>query len=238
MGSWNKWLWGGLGWAFFGPIGGILGYAMGTMTQDFNAGELERTDTQPGDFGVVLLILAGAVIKADGKILKSELEFVKQFFVDQFGVDYTKERMQLFKEMLRQEYSMRDVCVQIKQNMDYDARVQLLHFLFGVSNADGEIHPREVAVIQAIARYMGIHITDYTSIKAMFYSDINAMYKILEVNPKASDEDVKQAYKEMAIRYHPDKVNHLGEEFEKAATEKFQKVNEAYENIKTQRGIK
>ena len=86
--SYGKWLGGGLGWAFAGPIGGILGFAIGSMFD--NAGKTEyqriyqstdpRNRTEAGDFSASLLILAAAVMKADGKVLKSELNFVKNFF--------------------------------------------------------------------------------------------------------------------------------------------------------------
>ena len=71
----------------------------------------------------------------------------------------------------------------------------------------------------------------------MFYKDANAAYKILEVKEKATDTEVKKAYRKMAVKYHPDKLTHLGEEFQKSAKEKFQKVNEAYETIKKERGF-
>jgi DnaJ like chaperone protein len=59
----------------------------------------------------------------------------------------------------------------------------------------------------------------------------------LEIDSSASDELLKKAYRKMAIKYHPDKISHLGEEFQNAAKEKFQKVNDAYETIKKERGI-
>ena len=89
MAGWTKWLWGGMGWAMFGPIGGIMGYALGSMaenTQGFHSTYKEysgSSPTQAGDFGAAMLILFGAVMKADNEIKKSELEFVKKFFIQQ-----------------------------------------------------------------------------------------------------------------------------------------------------------
>ena len=71
----------------------------------------------------------------------------------------------------------------------------------------------------------------------MFVKDTGSAYKILEISPDASDEEVKKAYRELAKKYHPDKVAHLGEEVKRAAEEKFTRLNAAYEAIKEERGM-
>ena len=80
-----------------------------------------------------------------------------------------------------------------------------------------------------------INQNDYTSIKAMFVKDVESDYKILEISPESTDEDVKKAFRKMAVKYHPDKVGHLGSEVKSMAEEKFKMVNEAYNNIKKSR---
>jgi len=116
-------------------------------------------------------------------------------------------------------------------------RLQLLHYLFGISMADGHVHPSETDVIKLIASYLGINQKDFESIKAMFIKDTKSAYSILEITPDATDEEVKKAYRKMALKYHPDKVSHIGEDIQKAAKEKFQQLNAAYEAIKKERGI-
>ena len=235
--SWNKWLWGGLGWAFGGPIGGIIGFALGSLTEENISLKSSGRKTMPGDFGTALMILCGALMKADNKLLKSELDFVKDFFVRQFGVNYARERMLLFREILKQDYSVAEVCLQIKQNLDYSSRLELLHLLFGLAKADGEIHASEISFIQNVCAYLGISNADFISIKAMFVKDRKAAYKILEIESTAKEDEIKKAYRRMAVKYHPDKVHHLGPDFRKDAEEKFKKINEAYEEIKKERGM-
>ena len=77
--GYGKWIGGGLGWAFGGPIGGILGFMFGSMVDGMNRGTAEYTGTRTGDFSVSLMVLAAAVMKADGKVVKSELDYVKNF---------------------------------------------------------------------------------------------------------------------------------------------------------------
>lgn len=237
MSYWNKWLFGGLGWAFGGPIGGIIGFALGSITENSAVLKSSSRTTAPGDFGSALLILCAALMKADNKLLKSELDFVKDFFVRQFGVAYTSERMLLFREILKQQYSVTDVCNQVKHNLDYASRLQLLHLLFGLARADGEIHHTEISFIEQVSGSLGIKPPDFISIKAMFVKDKKAAYKILEIETSATDDELKKAYRRMAVKYHPDKVHHLGPDFRKDAEEKFKKINEAHEAIKKERGI-
>lgn len=241
MANYGKWLAGGLGWVLGGPIGGIIGFVAGTIYDDISSNKVvlatERPHTTAGDFSVSLLILAGAVMKADGKVLKSELDFVKRFFTLQFGKQQADEQVLFLREVLNQEYSLRDVCFQIHHYMEKPARLQLLHFLFGVSMADGQVHPSELAVISEIANYLGINAADFESLRAMFVKDTGSSYKILEITPDATIEEVKKAYRKMAVKYHPDKVSQLGEDVQKAAKEKFQQLNNAYETIKKERGI-
>ena len=241
-GSYAKWVGGGLGWAFGGPIGGILGYVLGSMFQGQQAmgGRSFRPGmpTTTGDFNVSLLVLTAAIMKADGTVKKSELEYVKKFYVANFGVEGAKHYIQLLGDILKKDFDVQEVSRQIGRFMDYSARLQLMHYLFGIALADGNIDKSEVEMIEQIAMAMGLGATDFQSIKAMFVKDTESAYKILGIQSSATNEEIKTAYREMAKKYHPDKVSHLGEEVKKAAEEKFLKVNEAYETLKKERGMK
>lgn len=243
MGKFGKWIGGGLGWAVGGPIGAIFGFVVGSLI-DGSSVEMPtgRTTgysgrTTAGGYVMSLLVLVAAVMKADGKVLKSELDYVKKFMVQNFGEASAAEAVKLLRDLLKQTIPVNEVCRQIRQNMNYSARLQLLHFLFGIANADAHVDDNERRLIENIAREMGIGNSDFESIQAMFVRNINADYKILEIEPTASNEELKKAYRRMAMKFHPDKVSHLGEDFQKAAKEKFQAVNQAYENIKKERKI-
>jgi DnaJ like chaperone protein len=240
MGNFAKFLGGGLGWVMGGPIGGLMGFLVGSLLDGASVQtttSTRRDITTPGAFGMSLLVLIAAVMKADGKVVKSELDYVKQFFVRQFGQETAKEALVMLRDLLKQDIPLRDVCIQISSNMDYSSRLQLLHLLFGVSGADARFHPSEVKLIETISRYLGIGSTDYLSIRNMFIPETNSAYKILEIDSSASNSEIKKAYRKMALKYHPDKVSHLGEEFRRTAEDKFKKVNEAYEKIKKERDI-
>jgi len=241
MGQFGKWIGGSLGWVMGGPIGGLLGFLVGSMVDGASVGRTTigpgYQPTTPGGFGVTLMVLVAAVMKADGKVVKSELDYVKQFFVRQFGQAAAGEATRMLRDLLKQEIPLTDVCSQISRNMDYSSRLQLLHLLFNVSLADGIAHPSEQQVINRISNYIGISSADFISIRNMFIPETDSSYKILEIEPSATNEEVKKAYRRMAMKYHPDKVSNLGEDYRKTANEKFRKVNEAYERIKKERNM-
>ncbi len=236
--NYAKWIGGGLGWAFGGPIGGILGFMFGSMVgggTGFQSGQIGQT--RAGDFNVSLLILTAAVMKADGKVTRSELDYAKKFIASNFGAERAPYYVKILGDLIKQDYNVQDVSYQIKQYMDYSSRLMLIQFLFGIALSDGKTHNQEIDIISTISSFLGITNNDYASIKAMFIKDTNSAYKILEVTPDVSNDDLKKAYRELAKKYHPDKVSHLGDEIKKAAEVKITELNAAYESIKEERGL-
>ena len=195
--------------------------------------------TTVNDVATMLMALSAAVMKADGKVLKAELDFVKTFFSQQFGPRFSREHLQTLKRFLdSSSIPLDQICHDIKMRMAPEVRIQLIHYLFGIAKSDGDVSSSEMTIIQSIANKLGISSVEFDSVKNMFYRDTNSDYKVLGIEPTATDEEVKKAYRQMAIKFHPDKVAQMGEEFQKGAKEKFQKIQDSYEAIKKQRGFK
>jgi len=57
-------------------------------------------------------------------------------------------------------------------------------------------------------------------------------YSLLNINSNSTIEEIKVAYKNEIKKYHPDKVEHLGDEFKKLAEQKTKEINEAYNYFK------
>lgn len=241
MAGFGKWLGGGLGWAFGGPIGALIGFAVGSMfdTPTTIKTTQSRVTTTQNDFKVSLLVLMACVMKADGRIQKSELAIVKRFLVANFGEDGALEALQILKNLLEQNINETEVAMQVSQFMNYSAKLQLIHLLFDIAMSDGEIHAAEKALLERIATIFRISNADFESLKAPYFknSDPTWAYKTLEIEPTATDDEIKKAYRRMAMKFHPDKVHNLGEEMKKSANEKFRSINEAYETIKKARGM-
>lgn len=246
MANFVKWLGAGLGFTLGGPIGSILGFAVGSFIDGFSKEDLELAKTygrassnaQSGDFEVSLLLLSSVVIKADGNVNERELLFVREHFKRMYGEERANNAFKLFKVFIKNnEISTPQICTQIRQNLTHASRLQLIHFLFGIANADGAVHEAEVNIIKTIAGYLYVNPHDFESIKAMFYSSSDSAYRILEIEKTASNDEVKLAYRKMAKKYHPDKLQHLGAEHIKGAEEKFKQVSISYEQIQKERGL-
>lgn len=238
----GKWIAGALGWAMFGPIGGILGYFFTSSIEklaEASAGYGEEQSWNQGQrnsFLMSLLVLSAAVIKADGKTTSEEMARLKEFFARNFGAQAAVEAEAIIKELLQKDYNLYEVCGQIRSCMDYSQRLQLYHFLVSLGACDG-LQQREIDVLETIATYIGLSKGEADSIMAQFRPSNDSNYRILEIDPSATDDEVKKAYRKMAVKYHPDKVATLGQDVQKAAEEKFKAVSQAYEAICRERGL-
>ncbi|MFB1019017.1 MAG: TerB family tellurite resistance protein, partial [Flavobacteriales bacterium] len=235
----GKWVGGAIGWALGGPIGGILGYQLGKFfSSGVQIGERNQGGTRSGDFAMSLVVLSAAVMNADGKVLISELNFVKKFLKMNFGEVQADQLILLLKEALKQEVDVRGVADQIRMNMDHPKRMLLLQYLYGIANADGHVDKRELELIRLIVKHLGISLKDAASIEEPFHSGTLNPYKVLEITENTTDSEVKKAYRKLAIKFHPDKIGDLGEGPRKLAKERFLQVQGAYEQIKKSRGFK
>jgi DnaJ like chaperone protein len=257
-----KWILAVGGFILFGKSfsGAILGFVIGSFIDNYQSviGKAQaqakaegrsfshedlfqyyQQRTSQNDVPTMLMALSAAVMKADGKVLKAELEYVKQFLRHQFGEQFSVTHLQTLKHFLDGgNIPLTEICRDIRMRMQLEVRIQLLHYLFGIAKADGEVSQSELNEISRIASMMGISSVDFESVKNMFYRNPDSDYKVLGIDASATDDEVKKAYRKMAIKYHPDKVASLGEEYVKGAQEKFQKIQEAYENLKKVRQIK
>ena len=238
----GKWIAGVLGWAMFGPIGGLLGYYFTSRFEKLAEAAEEYDENRSWDQGqrnsflMSLLVLSTAVIKADGKTTPQEIARLKEFFARNFGFQAAGQVEEIVKDLIHKDINLYEVCAQIKACMNYSQRLQLYHFLVSLGACDG-LHQSEVSILETIASQIGLLRADADSILAQFRPSNDSNYRILEISPDATDEEVKKAYRKMAVKYHPDKVATLGEDIQKAAEEKFKAVSQAYEAICRERGI-
>ncbi|WP_375252977.1 MULTISPECIES: TerB family tellurite resistance protein [Dokdonia] len=243
-----------LGRGFFGAV---IGYFLGSAVDMFmdqgkktgqggSTGQRFKTvfeqatqqSVSPGDFELNLLSLASIVIKADGKVSQNELDYARQYFVRAYGKERANATFRTFNTVIKdREISATRICTYLNSRTRYEVRLQILHFLFGIAQADGQVSQPEVNVLGTIAGYFRINHQDFESIKNMFVKKADSAYKILEIDKSASNDEVKKAFRTMVKKYHPDKLMDMDEAYRAGAEEKFRNVQEAYEQIQKERGM-
>lgn len=276
----SKWIGGFLGFMTGGPLGALWGFVMGWLYekgmeqrslggdssdsgyyQDYRR-QTESTYEQQYDSSGVnmgnrnsflfsILVLASYIIRADGKVMHSEMEHVRAFLRTNFGNDAQQQGEEILRRLFDRQKQMEaqrtgsyeDIvmqsCRQIASNLAYEQRLQLLAFMAGIVRADGVIDSREVEAMRKVARAMRLNDKEVDSMLNLHdaSTSLEAAYKVLEIAPTASDDEVKKAYRRMALKHHPDKVAALGEDVRKAAEKKFQEINAAKDLIYKSRGL-
>jgi len=197
-----------------------------------------QTTVSPQDFELHLLSLTSIVIKADGQVNNSELQYVRNYFIQSYGEQRASQIFKVFNEVVKKrEVNAARICQFLNARTRIESRIQILHFLFGIAQADGNVSNSELRILEQIAGYLRLTQRDFISIKAMFVKDRDNAYKILEIDKSVPDHEVKKAYRTMAKKYHQDKLMDMDEAYRKGAEEKFRMVQEAYETIRKERGM-
>ncbi len=241
------------------PLGALIGGIIGVFIPDFNfkkkeiekkddpvtrkQANTEKEEAKTKDFTYALLILFATVIKADRRTKKSEVLFIKDYLIKEFGTKKAGEMMQILKELLAKEIRVNSICHQIRLNSDYYFRLELVHLLFKLAAVDGSITNEEFSAIENIAQNLSLGQLDFIRIASMFSSysredntrskpnSLDNYYAILGLDPEASKDEIKKAFRKLSKEYHPDRVHHLGENYRKIAEEKFIKIKEAYDKV-------
>ncbi|WP_449022774.1 DnaJ domain-containing protein [Prevotella pallens] len=272
----GKWIGSALGWILSGGnvLGAIAGYCIGSLLSDatstaerengFNGnGNTFRNDYSDTQFNqrpfeedrnsflFSMLVLSSYIIKADGKIMHSEMNCVRNFLRNNFGEQAVQQGedilLKLF-EMQKQQgattfkETIRKSCVEISFHMNIGQRLQLLDYLIIIAKVDGIVSPEEVYALKEVATYLGLSAQDVDSMLNMEASSnqqigLDEAYKILGISPNATNDEVKAAYRKMALKHHPDRVSTLGDDVREAAEKKFQEINNAKERIYKARGL-
>ena len=177
------------------------------------------------------------------------MEFVRRFLRVNFGEEAVAEGNQILLNLFEQQKridavnpsafknTIYDCGRQIAANLTYEERLQLLRFLAMIAQSDGNVHPKEIDALKEVATAMGLSAIEVDSMLNLGKNTIDAAYKVLEIDPTASDDEVKAAYRKLALKHHPDRVASLGEDIHKAAEEKFRQINEAKDQIYKARGL-
>lgn len=253
----GKWIGGLVGFMTMGPLGALAGFALGSLL-DNSTDTVTEDGTQDSDpyagqrnsFLFSLLVMASYIIRADGRIMHSEMEFVRRFLRVNFGEAAVSEGEQILLNLFEQRKQMdktnpmafrntiHECGAQIAANLSYEERIQLLDFLVKIAQSDGNVCTEEIDALKEVALAMRLSEKEVESMLNLRGNSLDEAYKVLEIEPTATDEEVRAAYRKLALKHHPDRVATLGEDVKKAAEVKFQLINDAKERIYKARGMK
>lgn len=269
MAKYGKWIGGFIGLIAGGPLGALAGFALGSLldedgddVQKINpnsyghrssaysntqsqANYQSRTryeEEQRNTFRFSLLVLASYIIRADGKVMHSEMNLLRQWLRNNFGQNAVDDGEQIILKLFEQQKLLghsefrsmvMGSCEQLRQIMSYEQRLQLLNFLVMIVQADGVVATTEVNALRECTLALGLSETDLNSMLNLqdAGTNLDAAYKVLGVSPTATNDEVKAAFRRLALQNHPDKVASLGKDVRKAAEKKFKEINAAKETI-------
>lgn len=268
----GKWIGGLLGFLQGGALGALAGFALGWLfdneidavnepyqnrehgqkqthtNQQGSQWQRVQAERQRNSFLFSFLALASYIIRADGKVMHSEMELLRNFLRQNFGAIAVKQGEDIVLKLFEQQKQMgwqrfqstiQQACFEIRSQMAYPERLQLLNFLVIMAQVDGHVVTEEINVLKEVAINLGLSAADVDSMLNLkdSSSSLEAAYRVLGISPSATNEEVKNAYRQMALKHHPDKVSTLGDDVRKAAQKKFQEINNAKDKIYKARGL-
>ena len=236
MPKYEKWLGASLGWVVTGsPLGGLLGYVAGRTLEPTEKKEYSKT-ANTSEFETNLIVLAAALIKAEGKATTDEITFVANFFKDHFDATHIEEKNAILNHCLSRDYDTRKACDELRITCSPSTRSQIVHFLFDLAITDRALAQQEADLIFVFAGWLNINDIEYRKIKANYIKDRSDKYQILGISSRASFEEIKTAYRKLVLEYHPDKNTHLSTTEQAKIAEQFRLIQEAFEKAKEERG--
>ncbi|MGA2478077.1 MAG: TerB family tellurite resistance protein [Spirochaetia bacterium] len=194
------------------------------------------------NFLTCLIGLSVAVASIDGRVKSSHIEAMRTFFRRNFS--FSTEDQYLIQRLIDEMYRNSDridvqgLCAYYAALSAPEGRVLLLRLLFQIARADEDgVSRREEELIRNIAQMLGLGEQAFRQVRAEFVRESGRAWEVLGIGPDAGVEEIKSAYRQLTMANHPDKVANLGPEFVKVAEEKFKAIQEAYEEIRREKGF-
>ena len=250
MGLLGKIVGGTIGFALGGPLGAIAGAALGHAFDndqqyytDNRQPQLSAGQESQLTFFVATFSMLAKLVKADGRILKEEIDTIEKFMLYDLNLDPESRRIarNVFNAALDSQESFQNFAAQFYNQFrsQYQMLDLMIDILIRVSVADGTLSESEEKLILTAVRIFNFSDEQYRQLKSRYVKDFGKHYGILGCDKNDSNEHVKQQYRKLVHDYHPDKIASKGlpEEFTKFANDKFREIQEAYNAIKQERGL-
>ena len=231
---------------YFKYLAAVSGFYFGGIIGGISAFLLVRELVDNKDRGVdilelSLLRLSSLMIKADGRIDKEEVKTVRNFFYKSFG---DEKATRLFKELKKNPpipNNLDDILAVIKSRLQPNKLYSIIQFLYTIAIADGHLAVSEDEFIFKVGRELGFTKNRLQEIRNLFVEStkssnnddsLKTSYLMkLGLDPKASKDEIKKAFRSLAKEYHPDKLVGVNQTIKKIAEDKFREIREAYDYL-------
>ena len=248
-----------LGYLALGPLGALAGIVLGAIYDHFEPGfsgseffkDVEDSsnvvDGQRNGFLFSLMVLSSYVIQADGRIMHSEMEYVRQFLRRYYGDKASQEGNEILMKLFEQrkqetpdgwKRKIAECCQQLALSMPEEQRLQLMAFMANLAQADQQVLQPEIDALYELAAWLQVGPQMVDQLRNIHFSSLDQAYQLLGITPSATDDEVRAAYRQMALKYHPDRVSGLGDDVRRSAEDTFKQMTEAKDRIFAARGLK
>ena len=251
-----------------GILGAVVGFFLGGLfDRGLKQHGSVNAQTQKIFFDATFAIM-GFIAKSSGRVSERQIALARMA-MQRLGLqgDAMIQAMQEFKLGTQPDFDWQSTLNILRQKCRYPRLMQMfIELQVQTAYADGTPSSEVKNLLQQIAQKLGLNTINFSHIEAMLYgnwrqytsgstggrqqshqrpyssprSSLNEAYSVLGVDAKASDADVKRAYRRKMSENHPDKLMAKG--LPKAmidlATEKTQQIQAAYEQIKSARGMR
>jgi DnaJ like chaperone protein len=239
-----------LGFIFFSGFAGILlfialfwGFSFWIQRQ---VSTYESSQTESHNRFVWLLIhILVKISQMDGHVSRDEVQTIQRFF--QYNLRYNQTQMAWVKNLIKEATSSTDtletLLQEFRQTFAYEPRLILLELIYQIVYTKDPVPENELATARRIAAFLEISDYELRTIEAKYTYQKNRTaagglgddaqnYAVLGLESGADLESIKKSYRQLSMKYHPDKVAHLGDEFKNVAEEKMKEINSAYDYFK------
>lgn len=202
------------------------------------------------DIGI--LLLSGAIIATNQEVNTNQLTFVRSYLNRRFLPEHVARRMAMLEQIVYSPVNIGEACRRVVYYTEINARHQVIEYLFELARAKGPVTYNEMLLIRKISERIMVDYPVYEAIQNRYYKagfnydnsytqsqqvPVNRWYQILGIKINASADEVKKSYRKLVLQYHPDRWSSATKAEQEKAKKKFQEIQEAYEQIKAERGI-
>lgn len=251
MGWLGKVIGGTIGFAMGGPLGAIAGAVFGHAFDSSGEGYLPQGTGNLSDgeesqmaFFLGAFSMLAKLAQADGRVSEEEMRSIDHFMVHDLSLDNRSRAVaiNIFNAALQSPGTFQEFAQQFYDRFRFQPQLLdlMIDIMLRVSIADGVMSGSEEKLIQSAVRTFNFSDSQYSAVRSRYVSDVDKYYALLGCSRDDADDHIKRQYRKLVQEYHPDKIASKGlpEEFTKLAEEKFREIQQAYEAVKKERGIR